>query len=86
MSLPHSDHNLRRVHVNPSPPPHSGIYLAGGGLFSLCLWTFFDAAIFSAHAHPPHGEPDYPVSVHVTFADWAPPPCAARHARHERGR
>ncbi|KAI0285629.1 hypothetical protein BC826DRAFT_918578, partial [Russula brevipes] len=27
----------------------------------LGLWTFFDAAILSAHAHPPYDEPDCPV-------------------------
>ncbi|KAI0261839.1 UPF0220-domain-containing protein [Gloeopeniophorella convolvens] len=85
MSLPHSDYDPRRVCLNPFPflsnltlGKHrrtAGVYLAGG-LFSLGLWTFFDAAILSAHAHPPYGEPDYPVPVHVSFADWVPPLCA----------
>jgi hypothetical protein len=44
--------------------------------FSLGLWTFFDATILSAHAHPPYNEPDYPVPVHVTFADWVPGLCS----------
>lgn len=44
--------------------------------FSLGLWTFFDATILSAHAHPPYDEPDYPVPVHVTFADWVPGLCS----------
>lgn len=44
--------------------------------FSLGLWTFFDAAILSAHAHPPYNEPNYPVPVHVTFADWVPGLCS----------
>ncbi|KAI0266208.1 UPF0220-domain-containing protein [Gloeopeniophorella convolvens] len=85
MSLPHSDYDPRRVCLNPFPfldnitlGKHrrtAGVYLAGG-LFSLGLWTFFDAAILSAYAHPPYGEPDYPVPVHVSFADWGPPLCA----------
>lgn len=44
--------------------------------FSLGIWTFLDAAILSAHAHPPLNEPDYPLPVHVTFADWVPGLCS----------
>ena len=44
--------------------------------FALGIWAFFDAAILSAHAHPPYNEPDYPVPVHVTFADWVPGLCS----------
>ncbi|KAN0114031.1 Uncharacterized protein family UPF0220 [Russula decolorans] len=85
MSLPRSDYDPRRVCVNPFPFLNNvnlgkhrrtfGVYLAGG-LFSLGLWTFFDAAILSAHAHPPYNEPNYPVPVHVTFADWVPGLCS----------
>ncbi|KAI0261821.1 hypothetical protein BC834DRAFT_972403 [Gloeopeniophorella convolvens] len=63
MSLPHSDYD-----------PHRHLHTAGVcGLFSLDLWTFFDAAILSAHTHPPYGEPGYSVPVHTSFVDWAPP-------------
>jgi hypothetical protein len=85
MSLPRSDYDPRRVCLNPFPFLNNidlgrhrrtfGVYLAGG-LFSLGLWAFFDAAILSAHAHPPYNEPDYPVPVHVTFADWVPGLCS----------
>ena len=44
--------------------------------FALGIWTFLDAAILSAHAHPPLNEPNYPVPVHVTFADWVPGLCS----------
>ncbi|KAI0043355.1 UPF0220-domain-containing protein [Auriscalpium vulgare] len=80
MSLPRSDYDPRRVCVNPFPflnislGKHRrsvGVYLAGG-LFGLAIWTFLDAAILSAHAHPPYNEPDYPVPVHVGFVDWLP--------------
>jgi hypothetical protein len=40
--------------------------------FALANWAFLDAAILSAHAHPPAGDADYPVPVHVTFVDWIP--------------
>ncbi|KAI9450844.1 hypothetical protein BJY52DRAFT_1300697 [Lactarius psammicola] len=85
MSLPRSDYDPRRVCLNPFPflekinlGKHRrtfGVYLAGG-LFSLGIWTFLDAAILSAHAHPPLNEPDYPVPVHVSFADWVPGLCS----------
>jgi hypothetical protein len=67
-----------------------GIYLAGG-LVSLthhltppeantqtipANWTFLDAAILSAHAHPPYEELQIPPPVHVTFVDWIPGICS----------
>ncbi|KAI0063829.1 UPF0220-domain-containing protein [Artomyces pyxidatus] len=80
MSLPRSDYDPRRVCLNPFPGLNIslgkhrrtlGVYIAGG-LFALATWTFLDAAILSAHAHPPYNEPDYPVPVHVGFVDWVP--------------
>ena len=44
--------------------------------FALANWIFLDAAILSAHAHPPIGEPDRPAPVHVTFVDWLPGLCS----------
>ena len=40
--------------------------------YSLRIWKFLDGAIHSAKAHPPLNELDYPVTVHVTFADLVP--------------
>ncbi|EIN08245.1 UPF0220-domain-containing protein [Punctularia strigosozonata HHB-11173 SS5] len=78
MSLPRSNYDPRRVCLNPFPNvslgKHKrtiGIYLAGA-LFAIANWAFLDAAILSAHAHSPRGEPDRPVPVHVTFVDWVP--------------
>ena len=65
-----------------------GVYFAAGPFssrssffltvpqFSLRIWKFLDAAILSAHAHPPLNEPDYPVPVRVTFAAWVPGLCS----------
>lgn len=39
-------------------------------------WTFLDAAILSAHAHPPIGDPQLPPPVHVSFVDWVPGICS----------
>ncbi|KAA1475020.1 UPF0220-domain-containing protein [Dentipellis sp. KUC8613] len=84
MSLPHSHYDPRRVCLNPFPalnislPKHKrtiGIYIAGG-LFALANWLFFDAAILSAHAHSPYGEPERPPPVHVSFVDWVPGICS----------
>lgn len=44
--------------------------------FALANWTFIDAAVLSAHAHSPYGEPDIPPPVHVGFADWVPGICS----------
>jgi hypothetical protein len=35
-----------------------------------------DAAILSAHAHPPYDEPQIPPPVHVSFVDWVPGICS----------
>lgn len=35
-----------------------------------------DAAILSAHAHAPLGDPQIPPPVHVTFVDWVPGICS----------
>ena len=46
--------------------------------FALANWTFFDAAILSAHARMPwdgEGEPGNP-PVHVSFVDWIPGICS----------
>ncbi|TFY69792.1 hypothetical protein EVG20_g3000 [Dentipellis fragilis] len=84
MSLPHSHYDPRRVCLNPFPalnislPKYKrsiGIYIAGG-LFALANWLFFDAAILSAHAHSPYGEPERPPPVHVSFVDWVPGICS----------
>ncbi|KAF7967807.1 hypothetical protein HWV62_33003 [Athelia sp. TMB] len=82
MSLPRSDYDPRRVCLNPFPNVDLGkhrrtvgIYLAGA-LFALANWTFLDAAILSAHAHPPYDEPQVPSPVHVTFVDWIPGICS----------
>ncbi|EIW78161.1 UPF0220-domain-containing protein [Coniophora puteana RWD-64-598 SS2] len=82
MSLPRSDYDPRRVCLNPFPDVNLGkhrrtigIYLAGA-LFALANWTFLDAAILSAHAHPPYEDPQIPPPVHVTFADWIPGLCS----------
>ncbi|KAI0715934.1 UPF0220-domain-containing protein [Cerioporus squamosus] len=82
MSIPRSNYDPRRVCINPFPAislgKHRrtiGIYLAGG-LFALANWTFLDAAILSAHAHPPYNEPQVPPPVHVTFLDWLPGICS----------
>jgi hypothetical protein len=43
----------------------------------LANWTFLDAAILSAHAKAPWGDP--PISdppVHVSFVDWIPGICS----------
>ncbi|KAG6897060.1 hypothetical protein C0992_004379 [Termitomyces sp. T32_za158] len=44
--------------------------------FALANWTFLDAAVLSAHAHAPWGQPDTPPPVHVTFVDWIPGICS----------
>jgi hypothetical protein len=44
--------------------------------FALANWTFFDAAILSAHAHPPYEDPQIPPPVHVQFVDWVPGICS----------
>lgn len=42
--------------------------------FALANWTFLDAAILSAHAKDPYGDPTgHP---HVTFLDWIPGICS----------
>ncbi|KAG2108773.1 hypothetical protein BD769DRAFT_1630514 [Suillus cothurnatus] len=43
--------------------------------FALANWTFLDAAILSAHAHPPYEDPQIPPPVHVQFVDWVPGIC-----------
>ncbi|KAH9998729.1 hypothetical protein BJV77DRAFT_1058704 [Russula vinacea] len=78
MSLPRSDYDPRRVCLNPFPFLNNinlgkqrrtfGVYVAGG-LFALGIWAFFDAAILSAHAHPPYNEPDYPVPDRIRGED-----------------
>ncbi|GBE88801.1 UPF0220-domain-containing protein [Sparassis latifolia] len=82
MSLPRSNYDPRRVCLNPFPALNLGkhrrtigIYLAGG-LFALANWTFLDAAVLSAHAHPPYDDPQIPPPVHVTFVDWVPGICS----------
>ena len=40
--------------------------------FALGCWIFLDAAVLSAHAHPPPDAPYDSVPVHVTFVDWLP--------------
>ncbi|KAH0581208.1 hypothetical protein H2248_012326 [Termitomyces sp. 'cryptogamus'] len=82
MTLPRSHYDPRRVFVNPFPEfslgRHRrtvGVYLAGA-LFALANWTFLDAAVLSAHAHAPWGQPDTPPPVHVTFVDWIPGICS----------
>ena len=67
-------HHRRRTHASdppslllPSPPPRQ---------FALAIWTFLDAAVLSAHARPPAGEPDRPAPVHVAFVDWVPGLCS----------
>jgi len=82
MSLPRPNYDPRRVCLNPFPDLNLGkhrktigIYLAGG-LFALANWTFLDAAILSAHAHPPYDEPQIPPPVHVEFVDWVPGICS----------
>jgi len=85
MSIPRSNYDPRRVFVNPFPElslgKHRrtvGVYLAGG-LFALANWTFLDAAVLSAHAHSPFGDPNAPPAdppVHVTFTDWIPGICS----------
>jgi len=82
MSLPRSNYDPRRVCLNPFPEftlgKHRrtvGVYLAGA-LFALANWTLLDAAILSAHAHSPLGEPQLPPPVHVEFVDWIPGICS----------
>ncbi|KAG9309993.1 hypothetical protein JVU11DRAFT_10027 [Chiua virens] len=77
-----SEYDSRRVCLNPFPDFNFGkyrrtigIYLAGA-LFALANWTFLDAAILSAHAHSPYGEPQIPPPVHVEFVDWVPGICS----------
>ena len=62
--------------VSPPPHPYPSPSFLTVTQFSLGIWTFLDAAILSAHAHPPLNEPNYPVPVHVTFADWVPGLCS----------
>ncbi|KAH7098954.1 hypothetical protein BKA62DRAFT_711416 [Auriculariales sp. MPI-PUGE-AT-0066] len=77
MSLPASSYDPRRVFLLSCPSINIknkrtiGVYLAGA-LFALAQWTFFDAAILSAHAHPPADAPHDTIPVHVTFLDWVP--------------
>jgi len=82
MSLPRANYDPRRVCVNPFPELNLGkhrrtvgVYLAGA-LFALANWTFLDASILSSHAHAPHGEPQIPPPVHVSFVDWIPGICS----------
>ncbi|GLB42478.1 putative uncharacterised protein family (UPF0220) [Lyophyllum shimeji] len=82
MSLPRANYDPRRVCLNPFPEislgKHRrtvGVYLAGA-LFALANWTFLDAAVLSAHARSPWGQPDTPPPVHVTFVDWIPGICS----------
>jgi len=63
----------RRSGTLPSSPIYSGSHPAQ---FALANWTFLDAAILSAHAHSPPGEPQIPPPVHVTFVDWIPGICS----------
>jgi hypothetical protein len=44
--------------------------------FALANWIFIDAAVLSAHAHSPWGDPDSEPPVHVTFVDWIPGICS----------
>ncbi|EJD38408.1 UPF0220-domain-containing protein, partial [Auricularia subglabra TFB-10046 SS5] len=80
MSLPRSSYDPRRVLLISCPNfniKHKralGVYLAGG-LFALAQWTFWDAAILSAHARPPADAPHDTVPVHVAFLDWLPGIC-----------
>ncbi|KAG2133480.1 UPF0220-domain-containing protein [Suillus cothurnatus] len=55
---------------------HSNIDLGLLYSFALANWTFFDAAILSAHAHPPYEDPQIPPPVHVQFVDWVPGICS----------
>ncbi|KAI0261836.1 hypothetical protein BC834DRAFT_417804 [Gloeopeniophorella convolvens] len=86
MSLPHSDCDSHRVCLNPfpflnnislgkhRPAPHRRRlphWRPPCGPFSMLRFS-----LRTPHAHPPYGEPDYPVHVHVSFADWTPPLCA----------
>jgi len=82
MALPPSQYDPRRIFVLSCPTlPFSkhkraiGVYIAGG-LFALAHWLFWDAAILSAHAHPPVDAPHDVVPVHVTFLDWIPGICS----------
>ncbi|KAF9461713.1 hypothetical protein BDZ94DRAFT_1263157 [Collybia nuda] len=82
MSIPRSNYDPRRVCLNPFPEislgKHrrtAGVYLAGA-LFALANWTFLDAAVLSAHAHSPWGQPDQDPPVHVSFVDWIPGICS----------
>ncbi|KAJ3506864.1 hypothetical protein NLJ89_g6631 [Agrocybe chaxingu] len=82
MSLPRANYDPRRVCLNPFPEftlgKHRrtvGVYLAGA-LFALANWTFLDAAILSAHAKAPWGDPDSDPPVHVGFVDWIPGICS----------
>lgn len=44
-------------------------------MFAIANWSFFDAAILSAHSKAPwDGEGDPP--VHVSFVDWIPGICS----------
>lgn len=40
--------------------------------FALAHWLFLDAAVLSAHYHPPADSPYDSAPVHVTFVDWVP--------------
>ncbi|KAG8904914.1 hypothetical protein FRB99_001012 [Tulasnella sp. 403] len=78
MSLPRATYDPRRVCLIPFPTvalsAHKrtiGVYTAGA-LFALGNWLFFDAAVLSAHAHPPKDAPHDSVPVHVAFVDWLP--------------
>ncbi|KAF7348736.1 UPF0220-domain-containing protein [Mycena venus] len=82
-SLPRANYDPRRVCLNPlhNIGKHrrtAGVYLAGGlhAQFALANWLFLDACILSASAKTPWGQPDTPVSVHVTFVDWLPGLCS----------
>ncbi|KAG1853500.1 hypothetical protein F4604DRAFT_1906886 [Suillus subluteus] len=43
--------------------------------FAFAQWPFLDAAILSAHAHPPYEDPQILPPVDVQFADWVPGIC-----------
>ncbi|KDQ08603.1 hypothetical protein BOTBODRAFT_37756 [Botryobasidium botryosum FD-172 SS1] len=84
MSLPRSQYDPRRVCVIPfnfeSIPIFRkkrslGVYVSGL-LFGLAHWIFLDAAVLSAHAHPPPDAPYDTVPIHITFLDWIPGICS----------
>ncbi|KAG2108780.1 hypothetical protein BD769DRAFT_1392685 [Suillus cothurnatus] len=66
---PSNSHSIKRA----SPDYR---HLPPGALFALAHWTFLDAAILSAHAHPPYEDPQIPPPVHGQFIDWVPGICS----------